>query len=155
MSVRNLCAAAVAAAVFAAGCSSRPTVPQENMDQVNSILDEVSAQYAEEGARRCLSSVSFNDVDIVNEHRVIFRGVGARAWLNDLRHRCPGLRRGDTLAIEQRDSRACEFDTVTVIDEFNLERKGATCTLGVFKPIPPAHSKLIDELMRGKVESPQ
>lgn len=141
----------IVAVILLAGCKSGPTISPDATDRVNAILQEVSVAHAEEGAKRCLSTIAYQSVDIIDERRLIFRGVGDRAWLNELRSRCPGLRRGDTLAMELRGSNyACAHDTIAVVDAFSRARAGVTCALGDFKPIPPGHARLIQDLMHGK-----
>jgi hypothetical protein len=138
----------VAIAVAAAACATTGRVPEDNLRQVNSILDDVSALYAEEGASSCLPTLRYRRVDIVDEHRLIFRGAGDKAWLNDLRGRCHGLRRSDVLVFELRGSRVCALDLFSATDDvLGRARPGPTCTLGNFKPIGEGHARMIEELL--------
>ncbi len=140
--------ALLAVAAICGGCASEPAAPDADQLRLNALLDEVSAQYAEEGARRCLPTSAYGSVAIVDEHRLIFRSRRDKAWLNELRHACLGLRRGDTLMFDLHGSSVCEMDTIAEIDRFLVwTRTGPTCTLGRFMPIPPGYAETIADLM--------
>lgn len=141
-------AVALAAAALLAGCASVPAVPDEQTLRLNALLDEISRGYAV--TSQCLSTSLYRNVEIIDDQHLLFRGSRDRAWMNELRSPCTGLRRNDTLLFELHGSRACKADRVSVIETFmGFRRTGPSCALGEFKPIPPGYVDRIDALLRG------
>lgn len=141
----------VAVALVAGACASAPRLPDDQTVRVNVLLDQVAKGVAEEDALQCLSTMQYGSVDIIDEERLIFRGRAGKAWLNELRPACKGLRRNDKLLFELHGSRACKMDRISVIDRHLFwTRTGPTCGLGKFKPLPPGYLERVDELRRKK-----
>ena len=124
-----------------AGCATTPPQTAEARQQAEEEIDTILNQPLNEEeygkSVRCLPTLSYNSVEILDDQRLVFKGVGNRWWLNQLRNRCPGLRPRDTLRFDLTSSRLCEMDQVTAIDRFFYfwERTSATCMLGKFEPV--------------------
>ncbi|MEQ8994475.1 MAG: DUF6491 family protein [Pseudomonadales bacterium] len=101
-------------------------------------------------SERCLSTYTYRSVDVLDDRNVLFKGPGDRAWINQLRHRCIGLRRNDTLQFELRDNRLCELDSFESVDTlFRVwSRTSATCTLGKFQPVTPEQVEALRAAVR-------
>ncbi len=125
------------------GCASTTpessTAKQQAEEDIASILSHPLSEKAYDEGVRCLPSMNYHSVKILDDQRLVFEGLGDKRWLNQLRNRCPGLRPGDTLRFELTGSRLCEMDTVVAIDRFLYfwERTSATCMLGKFEPVTP------------------
>lgn len=139
----------VAVAMLVTACaSSGPKLPDDRTIRINLLLDEVSKGVAEEDAPRCLSTRQYGSIDVIDGERLIFRARDGRAWLNELRPKCVGLRRNDRLLLELSGSRACAKDRVSTLE--SGMSAGPTCSLGRFIPIPPGYLQRIDEIRRSK-----
>jgi hypothetical protein len=148
----------VGAAVLAglAGCAgSAPTPEQEAaaaavQETIEDILSTPleSEDYVQ--AQRCLSTHSYNSVEILDDRNVLFKGIGDRYWINQLRHRCIGLRRNSTPVFRLRDSQICDMDTFQGVDSvFGMwDRSTATCSLGKFTPISREQADAIRAALR-------
>lgn len=131
------------------GCAAAPTADEAKLE-----IDQILSQPLDEAEygkpRRCLSTGLYTQVDIVDDQRLIFRGRGDKAWLNQLRTRCVGLRRNDTLLFELRDNRVCDLDSVSVVDRFLFWRRtGTRCALGKFEPISAEQAAQVKQVLRG------
>ncbi len=136
-------------ALAAGGCATSPRVPDDATRQMNEILDRVSRHYSEEGARTCLPTSAYRRVEVIDERRLVFFGGGERAWLNDLRRPCNGLRPKDLLSFDLRDGRACRLDQIRAVDRYDVTSiSGPSCALGDFKPIPPGQAEVIKTLIK-------
>ncbi len=135
--------------VLAAGCATTAPTVNETSTEIDQIL---SAEYEVPDTKsvKCLSTTLYDHVDVIDDSRLLFRGLGKKAWVNNLRHRCPGLRDDDTLLFEVRNSQACSLDRVSQIDpSFNFwTRIGPSCTLGEFQAVSPDQLAMIDDVLR-------
>lgn len=133
----------VVAGFALAGCAGTGPTPeqaaaqaaaQETVDQILSAPLE-SEEYGQ--TQRCLSTYHYNSVEILDDQHVLFKGTGDRAWLNQLRSRCLGLRPNSTPVFRLRDSQVCDLDTFQGVDSMFgvLSRATATCSLGTFTPV--------------------
>lgn len=100
--------------------------------RIEKILNEPADpdSYTEE--RDCLPSSRYRNIEIIDEQRIAFFGPGKQIWINQLRNRCPGLRRNKPLRFESRTGRLCAMSRFDIID-FN----GASfpCSLGRFSRV--------------------
>lgn len=113
--------------------------------------DDASAQADEErdmSAVQCLRVVDIDGIDIVDSQTLIFRMRGGDVYRNDLPHRCPGLRRNDTLMYRTSVGRLCNVDVITVLEDWGFGfTPGASCGLGMFHPVT---EEIADELMEAR-----
>src|SRR5690606_8714520 len=87
-------------------------------------------------ARHCIRINDIDDIDIVDADTLIFRMRGNTVYRNDLPHRCPGLKRNDTLMYRSSVGSLCSVDMVTVLQDWGFGfAPGASCGLGMFHPI--------------------
>jgi hypothetical protein len=126
---------------------AREAATQETIQDILTTPLE-SEDYVE--AERCLSTYQYRSVEVLDDQNVLFKGPGDKAWLNQLRHRCIGLRRNDTLRFEMRDNRLCNLDTFEGVDSFFRlwNRTSATCSLGNFQPVTPEQVEAIRAAIR-------
>ena len=105
---------ALAGAVLAAEPDTSGDEEQETpVEDIETILTQPLGQDEYVEAERCLSKFSFNQVEIIDDQHVLFRGRRGKAWLNTLRSRCVGLRRHDIPRLEYRSSsQLCNLDTL-------------------------------------------
>lgn len=99
---------------------------------------------------RCLSTVRYRRVEIINSHALAFHGRGDDVWLNVLHQRCIGLRKDMILSIEQTSLRVCARDRVKGMSRSSFEAVGAACLLGRFQYVPrPQFDAMRDALLAG------
>lgn len=97
-------------------------------------------------ARHCIRINDIDDIDIVDADTLIFRMRGNTVYRNDLPHRCPGLKRNDTLMYRSSVGSLCSVDMVTVLQDWGFGfAPGASCGLGMFHPIT---EQIADEMLR-------
>jgi hypothetical protein len=118
-------------------------------DRVQEILDTTAEGPADAAAVRCLSSMDYDQVEVLDSQRLVFKGRGQKRWLNQLRVRCPGLRRHATLQFEMRSMRLCEMDGFKSIDPGFGDRSGH-CSLGKFEPISPDQEQMLKDALRAQ-----
>lgn len=139
--------APVAAGLLGACGGGQPLSPAD-ADLIDDIVRETDARTE----RRCLATASYDAVTPLTPRYVVFRGSRDTLWINELRSRCPGLRRDDVLVFDLHASRACELDTFTAADRsaFFWRQSGPTCTLGKFREIEPQRLEAIESILRGR-----
>jgi hypothetical protein len=99
-------------------------------------------------AEHCVRINDIDDIAIVDSDTLIFRMRGDTVYRNDLPHRCPGLRRNDTLMYRSSVGRLCSVDMVTVLEDWGFGfAPGASCGLGMFHPIT---EQIADEMLRAE-----
>lgn len=133
-----------------AGCAGAEPTPEQQAREVvkhetiNDILSQPLAaeEYADE--RRCLSTRSYDSVDVLDDEHVVFRGTGDKIWVNKLRHRCVGLRRDRILRFEMRDSRICDLDRFEAVSAHAFGISSGVCSLGTFTPVTPEQVEAIE-----------
>jgi len=156
MAVKKLLGIGAAVLAGLAGCAgSGPTPEQEAaaaaaQETIEEILSTPldSEEYVK--TQRCLSTHSYNSVEILDDRHVLFKGIGDRYWINQLRQRCVGLRRNSTPVFRLRDSQICDMDTFQGVDNmFGMwSRSTATCSLGSFTPITREQADTIRATLR-------
>ena len=135
--------------VAAGGCASTKQTqqgPAEKQARVEAILTQTSetADYME--SERCLNANQYRHIQILDNQHIVFEGRRGQYWLNRLPMRCPGLRRGSTIAIERATtiSSLCRLDSIAVYDWLGSPwyrrwplpwGSGPKCALGEFQPI--------------------
>ena len=132
------------------GCAGAGPTPEQQareaakQETIADILSQPLPAEAYGQTERCLSTYAYDQVDILDDRHVVFRGRGNKLWLNTLRNRCIGLKRNDLLQFWMRDTRVCELDTFEAVDSLMWGIRSGTCTLGSFAPITPEQVEAIE-----------
>lgn len=147
------------ALVFVAGVRAEDTVRPLD-PAVAAILDAplTDADYVD--AQSCIDRRALDDVEVLDDGRMLFHGRRGQVWLNQLRHRCMGLSSGAKLVFELRGPRYCQLDTfctrrqsldrmVSDIDAICAQQGMGVCHLGRFEPISEAQAALMRESTAG------
>jgi hypothetical protein len=120
--------------------------------------DPVAPDIAELGAEpsRCVSTSRIDRTDIIDDQTIVFELRGTDVLVNSLPRRCPGLARADRFMYEIRNSRLCDTDTITVLEQFGTRlSRGFTCRLGKFYPSNDDAVALLKEAAQsGGAQSP-
>ena len=110
--------------------------------------EETEAEERDLEARHCVRINDIDDIAIVDADTLIFRMRGDAVYRNDLPHRCPGLRRNETLMYRSSVGSLCSVDMVTVLQDWGFGfAPGASCGLGMFHPIT---EQIADEMLRAE-----
>ena len=129
------------------GCASSPQAQEQTetkAERVEAILTEAAGADDYVAAERCLHSHRFRHIRILDDRQVVFEGRRDEYWLNVLPVRCPGLRRGSSIAIERVSSGLCKLDSIAPYDWLGSPwyrrwpwpwGAGPKCALGEFQPI--------------------
>lgn len=126
-------------AVLAGAASGTASLAQE---------DAAEAPERDLEERHCVRINDIDDIVIVDADTLIFRMRGDTVYRNDLPHRCPGLRRNDTLMYRSSVGSLCSVDMVTVLEDWGFGfAPGASCGLGMFHPIT---EQIADEMLRAE-----
>jgi hypothetical protein len=128
---KGICAAlAVSAALLA---------PSSLIAQEDEPLDRTPVE--------CLSTTSIDRTDVVDDQTIIFFMRGKRIFRNYLPRKCPGLEREDRFSYQTTNSRLCDIDTITVLEQWGSRlQPGFTCALGAFHPISAEEAEALKEL---------
>jgi hypothetical protein len=118
-------------------------------DRVQEILDTTAEGPADAAAVHCLSSMDYDQVEVLDSQRLVFKGRGGKRWLNQLRIRCPGLRRHATLQFEMRSMRLCQMDGFKSVDP-NFGARSGYCSLGKFEPISTDQEQMLKDALRAQ-----
>ena len=138
------------------GCASgKPTPEQEAARQAAAeTIDQIltTPLATEEYAKpvRCLSTFEYDEMDVLDDQHVLFKGTGDRMWLNKLRNRCVGLNTHSTPVIRLRNAQVCNLDTFQAMETVigGWMRTSATCSLGEFVPVTPEQAKAIEAAIK-------
>ena len=115
-------------------------------ERVEEILNTPAGDQADVAAVRCIHSWDYDRVEVLDDTHLVFHGRRDERWLNQLRMRCPGLRRRDTLQFEMRSMRLCEMDGFKSIEP-GFGASSGYCSLGKFQPISPDQVQMIKDAL--------
>jgi hypothetical protein len=133
---------------------------EEKQARFDARLDALLSEAAEADAygkpEHCLYRRKYRDIDIINDNLLIF-SKGNKYWVNELKHRCVGLRRDMVLhSVLTGISSLCSNDLIYANRRFDMNQGfmpsgrpvmvRATCTLGDFKPISEAYAQSLRSL---------
>lgn len=146
-----LCLAAVA---WLSGCAGAGPSPEQEAretakrETIQDILTQPMAaeEYGEQ--QRCLSSLDYDNVDVLDAEHVLFRGRGDNLWLNKLRNRCVGLDRNDVLRFRMRSNQLCDMDTFEGLSSFMVGVSSGNCSLGTFTRVTPDQVEAIEHAVK-------
>jgi hypothetical protein len=104
--------------------------------------------------RDCISVISIDSTEAVDDQNIIFRMRGNTVYRNHLPQRCPNLERENRISYQVRSGRLCSIDTITVLEQFGGIglQPGFTCRLGEFVPLSPEE---VEDLKHGTEDLPQ
>jgi hypothetical protein len=136
------------------GCAASQPDPQEQarVEALEDILNQPLDAEEYGTPRRCISSFTYRNFEPLSDRYLLFEGPRDQLWLNELRGRCPGLRRGSALAFDMRGNQICDLDRFKVTEWFQWPRyrrwpwdwlDGVPCTLGKFQPVSEAQVEAI------------
>jgi hypothetical protein len=116
-------------------------------DQVRAILDSPMEEARK--SERCISTHQYSRVEVLDTRTVVFHGRGDKAWLNQLRTPCAGLRSDHTLRFELRQNSVCSMDTFRGISMImgGPMPMGPTCFLSEFEPITKDQVTMLKEAL--------
>jgi hypothetical protein len=141
----------IAALLALAGCAASPADEQRRQD-MEADIDEIMSYELDETefgeASNCLSSNQYRSFRPLGDRHLVFEGRKNKQWVNVLRGRCPGLRADSIFIMKPTMSgRSCEMDQFEAVDrtgDYLSGGRGATCVLGVFKPVAKAQLQEIE-----------
>ena len=98
-------------------------------------ITTVAEEHASE-AEHCIPISRIQSTDIVDDKRILFYMRGDDVYLNELPHKCPGLKFEETIMYRSSVGQLCDMDIVTVMMDVAFGfQPGASCGLGMFQPI--------------------
>ncbi len=127
-----------------------------------------------DGALRCLSRLRYDNIEVLNDEYVLFRGRGDRLYVNKLRSVCVGLRSRHALEIDLRQNRICNLDAFHGLNPSAIgsvgsglrsgflvagsfagssmfhARETGTCTFGYFEPVSSAEVDALRAELRSR-----
>jgi len=87
---------------------------------------------------KCIQTQQIRRTYIVDDRTIIFYMSRKKIYMNQLPHRCSGLRIAGTFSyrLTAAGTRLCNIDLITVVRPFGgLSNTGASCGLGMFRPV--------------------
>ena len=142
----RLAGALAAMALLVAACATQPvtTATAEAPMTVDEILASAPRAEKDSDTVNCLHRDAYTDIEVINPELLLFHGRSDRLWLNRLRQSCVGLRQDHTLALDMRNGRLCDLDSVSGVDVLGGHYlPGARCSLGKFDPVSPEQADLL------------
>jgi hypothetical protein len=108
--------------------------------------------------RDCVATTSIDRTQILDDQTILFHMRGKKVFRNYLPKNCPGLKREGRFMYQTTQSRLCDFDTVTVLEEWGGRfTPGFTCKLGDFQPITREEAEELTAVrgkdVRGAIDS--
>lgn len=92
----------------------------------------------------CVWIPRIDRIRIVDDRSFLVYLRGKKIYLNQLSHRCPGMRPGKTFMYRTSLSKLCHYDTITLLDNHGFGfHRGASCGLGKFEEIDQAQAKAL------------
>jgi hypothetical protein len=141
---RNLAGCVPLLLLALAGCAAGGG---ERQQRISDALEQLTTDTEYADTKRCLSSLAYDQIEVLDDRHLLFRDRN-EYWLNELRSRCPGLTRNDTLLFERRSSQLCALDSAEVVERFLFWRRtGPVCTLGEFHELTEAQAELLRRAM--------
>lgn len=93
------------------------------------------ADTAANSAERCLYVAAIKRTKVVDNQNILFYTRDHKVYNNHLPHACAGLAAANTFKYATSQSRLCNVDTITVLNQISGGyMPGATCGLGLFEP---------------------
>jgi hypothetical protein len=88
---------------------------------------------------QCISLARLDRTDVIDDRNILFYMRNDKIYLNQLPHRCSGLRFADSFSYRPTVSRLCSIDTITPLRDgppggFGMVG-GVSCKLGKFRAI--------------------
>lgn len=97
--------------------------------------------------QQCISLTQLDRTDIIDDRNILFYMRGNEIYLNQLPHRCSGLRMADGFSYRRTISRLCKVDLIRPLPRGGIGG-GVSCGLGTFRLITE------DEILALKEEKP-
>lgn len=86
-----------------------------------------------EESERCIRLSMLDSIDILNNRQIIFKMRGGDLLLNELPHRCAGLRPYSTIMYRTTTGRLCDVDVITIVESLGGGlQPTVSCGLGRF-----------------------
>ena len=83
----------------------------------------------------CIPLSQVRESRVRDDWTIDFVSHGKRAWRNNLRSRCPGLRSANAITYKTSLSQLCSTDIVYVLETSPDPRRGPACSIGQFVPV--------------------
>lgn len=104
----------------------------KDMTRAEKRLAGVMEKYESTGeTRNCVSLRFLRDSTIIDDQTIFFKGVGKKAYINRMPHRCARLSAEERFAYRTSIGQLCRSDIITVLDSFG--REWGSCGLGEFE----------------------
>jgi len=95
-------------------------------------LERILEKYEPTGeTRHCVPLRYLRDSQIIDDQTIFFHGLGKKAYMNKLPHRCISLAREERFMYSTSISQLCKSEIITVLDSFG--RQWGSCGLGEFE----------------------
>jgi hypothetical protein len=104
----------------------------------------------DQDAERCILLRNIVSTDVVDDSNILFYMRGNKVYLNQLSHRCPGLRAEKAFMYRTSLSELCDLDIITVLNDRGFGfTPGASCGLGRFYPMSKDEAKAMKNASPG------
>ncbi|MEM7282534.1 MAG: hypothetical protein AAF438_13000 [Pseudomonadota bacterium] len=134
------------------------TMPDVDLKPPKAIEDQTADfvtlnDVAVDDPKRCITNLRWEQAEIINEQHILFRVSRKKYFVNYLDRRCSALKPGRKLLFQNRGSRTCRRDTVSVLETGSFGRTQVlsrgqfvtvpgnelgTCVLGYFNEVNEA-----------------
>ena len=127
-------------------------MPQER--ELEAIIADILSGAASDaegasGTEECIARLRIDRTEVLNERFVVFHMRGAKKYLVQFRHRCPGLRRRGPIELESRSFQVCAMDSIRGHYGTGITGMwGPRCLIPGFEPVTEAQIEFIEEALQ-------
>jgi hypothetical protein len=95
-------------------------------------------------AQQCVRLAAIDRTEVVDDSNILFYMKNGDIYLNQLPHRCPGLRSREAFMYRTSLTQLCNVDIITVLQNIGFGfSPGASCGLGMFRPMDGPTAELL------------
>ncbi|MEM9620199.1 MAG: DUF6491 family protein [Pseudomonadota bacterium] len=103
---------------------------------------------------RCISTTRIRSVQVLDEKHVVFRLSRNEYYLVQFKHRCPSMRRGNTVIYETRSNRLCTLDNLRAATNFGNLEPGPPCAIPGFQSVSKEGLAALKEALKAERKKP-
>jgi cell division protein FtsB len=124
---------------------------------VEEILTRESKKEDYTDLERCIPTRNIRSVEVIDEKHVSFQVSRSEYYLVQLKHRCPGLRRGKPILYEPTSHRLCALDGIRGIYDHGLggATPGMRCAITGFQSVTKEQLVMLKDALKAERRKPK
>ena len=121
---------------------------------VEEIINQTSKRSEYYKEKACIDTKRIRSTKVLDNRHVVFKLGREKYFLVQLANRCPGLRRNQTVKLNMRLNRLCEYDTIQGFDtnSYGSMMEGARCMIPGFTEVTEAQVEQLQLTLRDELD---